>query len=109
MPNILQELIASIISSEPRFSVVSRLKGRSDLLSTIVRIQPDVVITQDTGSEEGFTEEQMATSELSVNVISITENSRAAALYRIRLQRTPLGEPSASGLISTIRMAVGIR
>ena len=115
MPRMLQELIASIISSEPRFRIVGKLNGRSDLLSSILRIHPEVMITQETSKgeefvkEEGLVEERMAGSECSVNVIAVAETGEAAALYRICLQRTPLGKLTASGLISAIRMVVGKR
>jgi hypothetical protein len=108
MPKILQEMIASISSAEPRFRIVARLSGESDLLRAIRQMRPEVVITQETAEGEDQIEEQVAIWESSVKVIAITEAGTTAALYRIGLQRKPLGEISARRLISVINDAVAV-
>jgi hypothetical protein len=107
MPKILQEMIASIVSSEPRFRIVGKLGAESDLLSAIRQIGPEVVITRETPKQDGGDGDPAASAHCLVNVLAINETGREAALYSLTLQRTPLGEISASGLISAIDRAAG--
>jgi chemotaxis response regulator CheB len=108
MPKILQEMIASIVSSEPRFRIVGKLSADSDLLSAIRQIGPEVVITKETGKQQdGVDSDRCLDAQFSVNVLAINETGREAALYSLNLQRTPLGEVSASSLITTIDRAAG--
>jgi|GEM_PF-5433531 len=107
MPKILQDMIASIISSEPRFQIVGRLSADSDLISAIQRIGPEVVITRETTKQGGVDSDQSLSAPCSVNVLSINETGREAALYSLTLARASLGEISASGLISMIDRAAG--
>jgi DNA-binding NarL/FixJ family response regulator len=108
MPKILQEMIASIVSSQPRFQIVGKLSADSDLLSAIRQIGPEVVITKETLKlDDGAEGARCLDALYSVNVVAINETGREAALYSLNLQRTPLGKVSASSLISTIDRAAG--
>jgi chemotaxis response regulator CheB len=101
-------MIASIVSSQPRFQVVGKLSADSDLLSAIQQIGPEVVISKETMKlQDGGDDGRCLDAQYSVNVVAIDETGREAALYSLNLQRTPLGKVSAGSLISTIDRAAG--
>jgi chemotaxis response regulator CheB len=107
MPKMLQEMITSIISSEPRFCIVGKLDAGSDLLSAIRRVGPEVVITQESPRQRDVASGRSPGVQCTVSVVAIDEAGREAALYNLTLHRTPLGDISANGLISAIDRAAG--
>lgn len=106
MPGILQEMIAAIVSSESRLRIVGKLAKESDLVAAIRRTRADVVIIRETHEEDDVDDEALLICRRSAKMLAITKSGREAALYQLRLQRTPLGEISADGLISAIDKAV---
>jgi len=107
MPRLLQEMVASIVSAEPRFQIVGRLGAESDLLSAIHQIGPEVVITQETKELGSLEPHHNTRAQFLVNVLAINETGRETSLYRLILCRTPLGEASAKDLISAIDRVAG--
>ncbi|MEY9697581.1 DNA-binding NarL/FixJ family response regulator [Bradyrhizobium diazoefficiens] len=108
MPKILQEMIVSIVSSQARFHIVGKLSAGSDLLSAIRQTGPEVVITRETIMPQDRGEDaRRLDAQYSVKVVAINETGREAALYNLNFHHTPLGEVSASSLISTIDRAAG--
>jgi hypothetical protein len=104
-PRILQDMIAAIISSEPRFRVVEKLTKQSDIVSAIRRTQADVVVLYEE-REVKSNYEVLLVCRCFVKALAISESGREAAIYQLRLQRTPLGEISGDGLISAIDRAL---
>jgi hypothetical protein len=102
MPRILQDMIASIISSEPRFRIVGKLSSDSDLASVIRKTRAQIVITQEALEKGDCVDEILLLFRCFTKVLAISETGREAALYQLRVERTPLGEISAGRLISFI-------
>jgi hypothetical protein len=107
MPKLLQEMIASIVSSEPRFRIVGRLGAESDLLSAIRQTGAQVLITQETKEPNSLNSNQNDRTQSVVNVLAINETGREAVLYRLSLHRTPLNKISTGNLISAIDRVAG--
>src|SRR5262249_38115294 len=107
MPKLLQEMIASIVSSEPRFRMVGRLGAESDLLSAIRQTGAQVAITQETKEPNSLHSNQHDRGQYFVNVLAAKETGREAEPRRLSLHRTPLSEISADNLISAIDRVAG--
>jgi AmiR/NasT family two-component response regulator len=103
MPRILREMISAVVASEPRFKIVGVLERNQDLAAAIRRTRADVVIV-------GERDEPDERGRLSIHglyrhlpsMIAVSEAGQAA-VYQVRLDRTPQSAMSASSLLELIR------
>ena len=100
-------MIAALISSDPRFEIVGKLDGMSDLWSTIRQTRAEVVIAQEREDIDAVNQTALLVAKSCTQVLAIHEGARSAEIYQLRLQRTALREISADDLISAISLMAG--
>jgi DNA-binding NarL/FixJ family response regulator len=105
MPHMLQSIIRGIVADQPDMEVVGELSERAELEAMVEQTSAAFVIMgrDSPDATEGF--RTLLTRQPPVRILAITGEGKAASLYELRPQRIPIGELSASRLVSVIRGA----
>jgi hypothetical protein len=103
MPRMLREMVSAVVASDPRFKIVGTVERAQDLAAIIRRTRADVVIVgeRDEPDEQARPSIDRLYRHLA-KVIAVDETGHEAALYQLRLDRTPQGMVSAKSLLDLI-------
>jgi DNA-binding NarL/FixJ family response regulator len=107
MPEMLSDIVAEVVASEPDFTVIARMAAADDVGAAARRLRADVVMVRHAGDGHDIDYSTLAIAHRPIKVIALAEDGREGFLYELRPHRVPLGEISARGLVAAIRAAAG--
>src|SRR5262245_42236892 len=99
MPQLLREIIRSVVVAEADLELVAELSDARLLGEAVPRHAPDVVIGHSTPADI----ERLLRDRPRLKVLQVDDTGRSTVLYELKPHRTALGEVSPARLLSAIR------
>jgi DNA-binding NarL/FixJ family response regulator len=104
-PGLLGEIIKDAAQKEGGIHIVGHLHSLDELPAAVRRASAEVVVCGLPGAALPGVFEELLTEHPRTTVVAIEADGRRSALYRLRPQRTPIGELSPRQLLDVIREA----
>ncbi len=104
-PGLLGEIIKDAATKEGGIDIVGDLRSLNELPEAVQRADAEVVVCGLPGAALPGLFEEVLTKHPRATVVAIEADGRHSALYRLRPQRSPLGELSPRQLLDVIRAA----
>lgn len=106
LPPLLRDIVRDAVRAQPDMEVVAE-SGRAELAAALRdgggAAEPDVVLLGVSRADDERTCAATLLAPPERRILTIETSGRAAAVYELRLERTPLGELSPAGLVDAIR------
>ena len=105
MPQLLREIVRSILATQPDVDLDPTCVPSSDIASASALARADVLILAEDGTpRDDYAPALYAHPRL--RLVAISDDRRQAVLYELRPHRSPLGELSAESLIRAVHGSV---
>jgi DNA-binding NarL/FixJ family response regulator len=99
MPQLLREIIRSVVVAEPDLEIIAELGDAASLEESLPRHAPDIVIGHSTRRDI----ERLLRDCPRLKVLQIDDTGRSTVLHELCPRRTALGEISPASLLKAIR------
>jgi len=101
MPRILRDIVRDVAARDPTLEVVGEVASPSDLATAARQYDPDVIVTQDSGSEEREIG-ALLEAHPRTRVLTIAGDGARGVLYRLTPEAVPLGDLSPESLLEAM-------
>ena len=109
MPRMLQEIIESVVSSQPDMTLTGPVRRMKSVAAAGRRVRADVVILGESQEHIGGTPWQMLNENPRLKIVTISPDGHRATRYEMRPHQVDLDDVSPEGLIHAIRAAMAGR
>jgi len=105
IPEMLREIVVGLLAREPDFDIITPSSSVAGLSEAVQRYAPDVLVSGVAVATNGAngTYSELFSMDRHLKVITVAEDGRQGCLYRLRLERVPLGELSSECLARAVR------